>query len=228
MNADEAAGPIIAVDGPAGAGKSTVARRVADALGFLYLDTGAMYRALALKALATGADLRDEEALVRLLQETDLVLTAEPGGQVRVWMDGQDVTDELRRPAVNAAVSQVAGFGRVREEMVRRQRGLARGGRIVVDGRDIGTNVFPQAPFKFFLTASLETRARRRQQDLARMGYHVDTATLAEEIRHRDALDAARPYGPLRQAPDAVVIDTTDMEVDAVVAEILRVYRQQA
>jgi cytidylate kinase len=208
---------VIAVDGPAGAGKSTVARAVAARLGYLYVDTGAMYRAVALKALATGVDLRDEEQVVHALEHSEIVLKAEPGGALAVYLDGRDVTEAIRSPEVNASVSVVAGFPRVRELRVSRQRALASGGGVVVDGRDIGTYVLPDADVKFFLTASLAARARRRQRELEALGYHVDLAELAEQIQHRDRLDASRPVAPLRQAADAVVIDTTELSVPAVV-----------
>lgn len=219
--------PVIAVDGPAGAGKSTVARRVAQELGYLYLDTGAMYRALALKALKHGVDLRDEEQLVHLLTNTTIELASGGLDSVSVWMDGREVTARLRTPEVDASVSQVAGYPAVREEMVARQRRLARQGGVVMDGRDIGTFVLPDADVKFYLTASLAARAARRQRDLVRLGYHVDLESLSEEIRHRDLLDSTRAYSPLRQAEDAIVIDTTDMEVEAVVELVVERCRER-
>ncbi|MCL8208684.1 MAG: (d)CMP kinase [Actinomycetia bacterium] len=213
--------PVIAVDGPAGAGKSTVARRVARALGFRYIDTGAMYRAVALKALTTGVDLRSEAAVRQVAAETEVDLTSGPGGETRVWLDGVDVTEALRGPEVNASVSVVAGFPSVRALLVERQRRLAADGGVVMDGRDIGTVVLPYADYKFFLTASLEARTHRRQRELSQMGFAVDAGALREEIRQRDALDQNRAVAPLRRAEDAVVIDTTDLSVDAVVDRIL-------
>ncbi|MBX5466633.1 MAG: (d)CMP kinase [Firmicutes bacterium] len=216
---------VIAVDGPAGAGKSTVARRVADRLGLEYLDTGAMYRALALKALRRGVDLRDEEQLAELLATSDIAVASRAGGAVRVFLDGEDVSDAIRAPEVNAAVSQVAGFAKVRAGMVTRQRALARAGGVVVDGRDIGTEVLPDADVKFFLTASLKARARRRWEELRAQGFSIELDAVEEEIAHRDRLDAGRAVGPLRRAPDAILIDTTDVAVDAVVEELLRFCR---
>jgi cytidylate kinase len=213
--------PVIAVDGPAGAGKSTVARRVARALGFRYIDTGAMYRAVALKALTLGVDLRSEAAVLQVASRAELDLCMGEDGEVRVWLDGVDVTEALRGPEVNASVSVVAGFPSVRALLVERQRQMAAGGGVVMDGRDIGTVVLPGADYKFFLTASLEARARRRQRELAQLGFVVDPGTLQEEIRQRDALDQNRPVAPLRKADDAVEIDTTELSVDAVVDRIL-------
>ncbi|MCL6564105.1 MAG: (d)CMP kinase [Firmicutes bacterium] len=216
---------VIAVDGPAGAGKSTVAKRVAERLGLDYLDSGAMYRALAWKALKRGIDLRDEDQLTALLAKTSIVLDSDPQGRPRIRVDGQEVGEALRSPEVNAAVSLVAGFARVRAEMVARQREMAAAGGVVMDGRDIGTNVLPNADLKFFLTASLRARAERRWRELRDQGFAVDLETVAEEIAHRDQLDAGRAVGPLRQAPDAILIDTTDSDIETVVEELLRYCR---
>ncbi len=213
--------PIIAFDGPAGAGKSTVARQVAVELGYRYLDTGAMYRALALAALHSGVDLRDEQEVLTLLKTLVIDVTGDPAALTRVFVGGEEVTDLLRTPEVNASVSLVAEFLSVRDEMVQRQREIVREGGVVVDGRDVGTVIVPEAEVKFFLTASLTARAQRRQRDLARIGYHVDLTGLAEDISRRDNLDSTRVYAPLRQAADAVLIDTSNQDVEDVVAEVI-------
>ncbi len=217
--------PVIAFDGPAGAGKSTIARLTAEALGFLYLDTGSMYRALALKALHQGVDLRDEAQLYALLMDSDISLQRGDHHSLRLRLDGEEVTDLLRTPEVNASVSLVAGFPRVREEMVKRQRAVAKEGGVVMDGRDIGTVVLPHADLKFFLTASLEARARRRVQDLQDLGYRVSLSQLMSDIEHRDALDSTRAHSPLRKSPDAIEIDTTNAAVEDVLARVLEVCR---
>jgi cytidylate kinase len=213
--------PIVAVDGPAGAGKSTVARKLAQKLGFQYVDTGAMYRALALRALESGVDLRDEDAVSSLLADVDLTLSSDAEGRVRVRLDGEDVTDRIRTPEVNASVSLVAGYAAVRRSMTRRQREMAEAGGVVMDGRDIGTDVLPDADVKVFLTASLRTRARRRQEELSRQGFHLTLDQLMREIGHRDRLDRERPVAPLRRADDAILVDSTALTVDEVVERIL-------
>lgn len=219
--------PVIAVDGPAGAGKSTVARRLAQVLGLHYVDSGAMYRAVALKALESGVDLRDEDAVSALVDHIDLTLSGDADGTTRVWLDGRDVTDLIRTPEVHASVSLVAGYPAVRAAMSRRQRELAEPGGVVMDGRDIGTYVLPDADVKVFLVASLETRAKRRQAELSRQGFHLTLDQLMREISQRDRLDRERPVAPLRRADDAFLVDTTALDVDEVVERILKRVRDR-
>ncbi|MGC8487343.1 MAG: (d)CMP kinase [Clostridia bacterium] len=211
----------IAVDGPAGAGKSTVARAVARRLHYHYIDTGAMYRALAWRALNAGVDLRDEQAVTHLLEQMDLGVVQGPDQKTRVLVDGEDVSERIRTPEVHASVSLVAGYSGVRAAMTRRQRELAQDGGVVMDGRDIGTHVLPDAEVKVFLTATLEVRVARRQAELRAQGYDMSADRLREDIEKRDRLDMERAVAPLREARDALHIDTSDLPVDAVVERIL-------
>lgn len=206
---------VIAIDGPSGAGKSSVARRVARRLGFDHLDTGATYRAAALAALRSGADLDDEAAVVRAVEAADL--DYEEG---RVLLDGEDVTAAARSPEVTSASSRVARLPAVRERVVAVQRAwVARHGDSVVEGRDIGTVVFPDAAVKVFLTARPEVRVARRARDAEAAG--VDRRRLAAELAERDRRDSTRAVAPLRPAPDAVVVDTSDLGLDEVVDRVL-------
>ncbi len=218
-----ASGLVIAIDGPAGAGKSTTARMLARRLGFLYLDTGAMYRALTLKALRCGVDPKETDALTRLAKESIIGLSRndEPSADVQVYLDGEEVTGEIRSPAVNAAVSYVAEVPGVREVMTELQRQIARSENIVADGRDMGTVVFPDATVKVFLTADLMERARRRHSELVEQGYEVTLEEVVRDIRARDRLDSSRAVAPLRKAPDAVVIDSTHLSPAEVVDRIV-------
>lgn len=215
---------VIAIDGPAGAGKSTVARQVAARLGFLYVDTGAMYRAVTLKALRLGINLGDEKALTELARRARLTLrrACSPEERTRVLLDGEDVTEAIRDPAVSACVSLVAKVPGVRESLTEQQRELAKRGGAVVEGRDIGTCVVPEAERKIFLTAALEERARRRWEELRRAGHEVSREQVLEELRQRDALDSARGVAPLLAAKDAVVIDSTHLSVEETVEAVLR------
>jgi cytidylate kinase len=205
------------MDGPAGSGKSTLARRLAARLGFRFLDSGAMYRALTLKALRGGRDPGDEAAMAALLSTTTVRLVDAPGGQ-RTLLDGDDVTDAIREPAVNAAVARVAALAKVREGMVARQREYANaaGPGCVVEGRDMGSVVFPGARVKFYLDASPEERARRR----ARQSGQPEGEVLASQ-RERDAQDRGRAVAPLKVADGAAVIDTTGLTVDEVLERLL-------
>ena len=214
---------VVAIDGPAASGKSTTARRVAAALGFRYLDTGAMYRALTWKVLDERLDPADETAVGALAARVHLTFAPAPDGE-RLLLDGEDVTDRLRAGDVTAAVSLVARVPAVRRAMVRLQREVARAGPCVVEGRDIGTVVFPGAAVKVFLVASLEERARRRRADLGSDA--PDLPALAEDLERRDAMDSGREDSPLRRAEGAVDLDTTGRSIEEIVAEIVRIARE--
>jgi len=208
---------VIAIDGPAGAGKSTVARAVAGEIGFTYLDSGAMYRCVALAALQGKADLDDGEALGALAEGLEIDFEGQ-----RVLLDGEDVSGEIREPQISATASQVSVHSRVREAMVARQRQLIAAGRYVAEGRDIGTVVSPDSPLKIFLTASDEERARRRA---AETGEDPETVLAAQ--RQRDARDTQREHGALRAAADAVELDTTGFTLDEVVARVVALVRER-
>ncbi|MDW8361123.1 MAG: (d)CMP kinase [Myxococcales bacterium] len=209
--------PIVAIDGPAGAGKTSVARALAERLGWLRLDTGALYRAVALAARERGVDWNDGPALGRMVSGLDLEVEAAPGGRSRVRIDGRDRSDELRLPEIARGASDVSRHPEVRAALLDVQRRVGREGALVCEGRDIGTVVFPDAELKVFLTASPEERVRRRIAELRAMGVQVDESAMASEIAARDAQDSTRALAPLRPAPDAVVLDTTDMPLERVV-----------
>ncbi len=208
---------IIAVDGPAGAGKSTIARLVAKKLNILYLDTGAMYRAVGLKALREGISTSHEAQIGDMLKKTDLDIRFIDQEQ-RIFIDGQDVTNDIRTPDVSMAASDVSALPVVRKALVKIQREIAARQPLILDGRDIGTYVLPDAPFKFFLTASASERAKRRLADLRGRG---DQASSLEAVRmdmeRRDRQDSERAFAPLRQAEDAMLVDTTQLTIDEVV-----------
>ena len=214
----------VAIDGPAGAGKSTVARKVAQRLGYTYIDTGAMYRAVTWAVLQAGLAPGDEDAVARRAADTEIQLQTDAAG-VRVVVAGQDVTDVIRGPETSAAVSYVAANPKVREHLVALQRRMARQGGVVMDGRDIGTVVLPDADVKVFLTASAEERARRRFEELKTAGHAESLEAIRRNIEQRDAIDSGRSVAPLRKAKDAVEIDTTDRTIDEVVGAVLRLVR---
>lgn len=210
---------IVAIDGPAGAGKSTVARKLAARLGIGYLNTGSMYRALTLLALKGGVALDDELALATLARTHMIGLTASPRGD-RVSLDGEDVTDDVRLPSVTEAVSHVAVHRAVRAEIVALQQGVLTVGDWVADGRDIGSVVCPSADLKVFLTAAPEVRAERRHAELAAGGDEVALGDVLQDITRRDAIDSTRVESPLVVAPGAVVIDSSGLSIDEVVERI--------
>ncbi len=219
----------IAIDGPAGAGKSTVARRIAETLGYVYIDSGAMYRAITLLAQQQGLDLADVAALTRLTDATVLRLepSAEAGVPVRVFANDTEITHAIRTPEVTAAVSQVSSYAPIRERLVDRQREFGAAGGVIMDGRDIGTVVFPKADLKVFLEASVQERARRRHlENLAKGIASSDLATQEQDIARRDAYDSSREVSPLQPAADAIHLDTSDMDLDQVVTAILQLYEQ--
>lgn len=211
--------PIVAIDGPVGSGKSTVARLLADRLGFLYIDTGAMYRAAAWKALEAGLDLEDYESVGALIEQTPIELRRD-GSTIRVWCDGHDVTENIRRPGASRATTPVADNPRVRERLVDLQREMGCAGGIVMEGRDIGTVVFPDAEIKFFLDARPEVRARRRTEELRATGFDVSYEETLRDLLERDHRDRSRPTGALQVAEGATIIDSSDLSVHEVVAQL--------
>lgn len=218
----------IAIDGPAGAGKSTVAQIVAQRLGFVYIDTGAMYRAVTLLALKDGGDLSSGAKLSFLAEHAQIRLENQQGEtKPRVFLNGEDVTGEIRSPEVSRQVSLVAQIPGVRRRMVELQRQMGKAGGVVMDGRDIGTHVFPLAEVKIFLTASIEERALRRAKELRDKGYVVDLESLKAEISSRDQMDAERETSPLIQASDAILVDTTSLDISGVVDRILLIARER-
>ena len=211
---------VIAIDGPVGAGKSTAARRLAQALGYVSVDSGAMYRAMGWKARQAGLDLHDRERLVALAAATDIRVVAAPEGP-RVLMDGKDVTAALRTPEMDEASSVVSTFPEIRRRLVALQRAMAKGGGIVMDGRDIGTVVFPDADLKFYLDADLTVRAARRLQDLRQTGTPIDLDAVRVEVARRDERDRGRETSPLTVAADAIRIDSTALDADGVLRVML-------
>ena len=211
---------IIAIDGPSGAGKSTLAKRLAKELGFIYMDTGAMYRALALKVLREGVDLADDAAMARLIESTTVDLRP-ANGALRVLLDGVDVAAEIRTPEVSQMASKASALPAVRARLLDLQREMGRRGSVVAEGRDIGTVIFPGAEVKIFLRASAAERARRRFAELRAAGEAVQLDETLREIEERDRRDSGRDLAPLRQAEDAVLIDSSSLDADQVMARVL-------
>ncbi len=214
-------GLVIAVDGPVGAGKSTIARALARRLGYRYIDTGAMYRSVAWKAGQMAVDLKDEPAVTRVAHHVQIEFVSAPAGQ-RVLVDGTDVTEAIRRPEISDGSSIVSAYPAVREAMVALQRRLGWDGGVVMEGRDIGTVVFPDAEVKIYLDASLEERARRRFRELEAKGIPVTYDEVLRTLQDRDQRDSTRAHSPLRQAEGAVVFDSTGLTVEQVVDQLLR------
>ena len=217
----------IAIDGPAGAGKSTLARALARELGYLYVDTGAIYRTVALRAREAGADPSDPEQVAPLLEDLDLRMDYGGDGVQRMYLSGRDVTETSRENEVSALASQVAALPAVREFLLEFQRKQAREHDVVMDGRDIGTVVLPQAGVKIFLTAAPEARARRRTAELLQRGQDADFDEILREIRQRDKQDENRPVAPLRQAEDAALLDTTNLDLKGSLEALLTLVRER-
>lgn len=212
---------IIAIDGPSGAGKSTLAKRLAKDLGFIYLDTGAMYRALALKVLLQAVDLADDNRLGSLVDETEIDLR-QRAGNLEVLLDGEDVSGQIRTPEVSQMASKVSALKKVRDRMLLLQRAMGQRGNVVAEGRDIGTVIFPQAEVKIFLDASPQERARRRCQELKAAGRPVDLAETLREIEERDKRDSERDIAPLCKAEDALLVDSSSVDAEQVAALVLK------
>jgi cytidylate kinase len=219
--------PVIAIDGPSGSGKGTVARLVAKRLGWHLLDSGALYRLVAMAGANRGLAADDEAGHAEVAAGLDARFESDPQGHERVLLDGRDVTRDLRTEEAGAAASRVAAMPAVRTALLARQRGFAAAPGLVADGRDMGTVVFTGAPVKVYLTASAEERAQRRYKQLKEKGLPANLADLSQEILQRDRRDSTRPVAPLRPAPDAVVIDSTGIAVEEVVDRVLALARKQ-
>lgn len=217
---------VIAIDGPAASGKSTTARLAAEQLGYMHIDTGAMYRAVTLKVLRAGLSPDDSAAVAKMLPGTRVSLTRVSGG-LAVLLDGEDVTPAIRTPAVTRAVSAVSSQKAVRDAMVREQRAMGKDGGIVLEGRDIGTVVFPKADLKFFMVAGIRSRAQRRHKELAERGEKIPLEHLEREIADRDSRDTSRAESPLRRAEDAIEIDTSHLTIEQQVDMVVRIAREK-
>ncbi len=217
----------IAIDGPAGAGKSTIAKMIAEKLNILYIDTGAMYRAITYLALQNDIACTDEKALSKLAQESEIMLIRSCEGKQLVVCNDVDITEEIRDPEISNNVSLVARHEGVRKELVKKQQNLARQHDVIMDGRDIGTVVLPDAECKIYLTASLEERASRRYKEIRTKGYRESYEDIKKDLEERDFLDKNRDVAPLRPALDAVVLDTTNLSQEQVVSAILKIYQQK-
>lgn len=218
--------PIIAIDGPAASGKSTTARHLAKLLGFVYLDTGAMYRACALQAERTGTNLSDPEDVREMLEELDIRIELDGEANI-ILLDGEDVSQAIRANTISKLASDISALPPVRHKMVELQRKIGHKGGVILDGRDIGTYVFPDAEIKFFLTASAEERAKRRWLELYAKGIKKPPAEVLAELQTRDKNDASRELAPLAKAEDAIEIDTTGMSIDQQVAKLHQIIRER-
>ena len=217
----------IAIDGPAGAGKSTIAKKLAEKLQFVYIDTGAMYRTLALACLKKGVDIEDEELVSETAEAADIDIRYLDGVQ-HMFLENEDVSGEIRTEPVSKAASDTSRYLRVRERLVALQQELAERYNVVMDGRDIGTVVLPHADLKIFMTASVEVRALRRYKEYLEKGQEADLDAIREDIAQRDYNDSHRANSPLRQAEDAILLDTSDLSIDEVTDAIIRIYEERA
>ncbi len=218
----------VAIDGPAGAGKSTIARAAAEKLQFVYIDTGAMYRAVALFAVRRGVDTKnDTEGICALLPQIEIGIRHVDGVQ-RIFLGGEDVSEAIRRPEISVAASDVAVIPAVRQKLVQLQRQLSETADVIMDGRDIGTYVLPDAEVKIFLTADVNVRAQRRYKELCEKGTVTTLEAVLQDMQYRDANDAGRAFAPLKQAEDAVLVDTTELSPEESVATVIRVIRGAA
>ncbi|MBM6853786.1 (d)CMP kinase [Mediterraneibacter glycyrrhizinilyticus] len=215
----------VAVDGPAGAGKSTIAKLVAKKMGYIYVDTGAMYRGLAIHFLKKGIDPEEKEAVVEACRDAEVTIGYESGVQ-QIYLNGENVTDMLRTEEVGNMASRTSAIPEVREKLLELQRSLAREKDVIMDGRDIGTNILPDADVKIYLTASVETRAKRRYDELKEKGESCDLEEIARDIKARDERDMTRDIAPLKKAEDAVLVDSSDMTIEEVVSEICSLCRR--
>lgn len=213
---------IIAIDGPAGAGKSTVAKIIAKKLRFLYIDTGAMYRALTLKVLENNIDIRDTAAIIKAARNSSIGLQNHPDGSFEVFLDGKDVSRLIREPRITRFVSDIARIKEVREVMLGLQRNLGRQHDAVLDGRDIGTVVFPDADKKFYIDAKFPERCVRRHKELLGMGEQLSLSDVEADLKNRDTVDSTREVAPLKKADDAIYVDTTDMSIEEVVDHVFK------
>ncbi len=218
---------IIAIDGPAGSGKSTIAKMIARELGFTYIDTGAMYRAVALKIKRLGINPDDPEAVLEVLKNTEIDLRSSEEG-IKIFLDGEDVSDMIRTEEIGKIASKIARHRKVREILVQIQRELGKRAKdAVIEGRDTGTVIFPDADIKFFLTASAEVRAERRYRELKEKGLNVNYDRILREVKERDRLDKTRKESPLKPAEDAVIIDTSDKDIDQVFRQLIDIIKKR-
>lgn len=215
----------IAIDGPAGAGKSTIAKKLAKELSFIYVDTGAMYRAMALYFIRNGIDAADADAIARACENVDVTIVYRNGEQC-VLLNGEDVNGLIRSEEVGNMASNTSVYPPVRAKLTALQQKLAATSNIIMDGRDIGTCVLPHAQVKIYLTASVDTRAKRRYDELLKKGTQADLAQIRKDIAERDARDMNREIAPLKQAEDAVLVDSSEMDIDEVVAAVLAIYKK--